>query len=277
MSKKRGFTLVELLVVIAIIAVLMALLLPALEKAREQAKRVICLNNLHQLTLGWIMYSDENRGRIVNGAPQTGPRGHGYADVPTTGDHAGELPWIGVCESPTYGNGDLLQPDDQKRAIRQGAMWPYVKSMKLYRCPTGLAGQEVTYAAMDGVNGLKRSGTVEDVQWMKNINAIRRPHSRIVYIDEGWVTPDSFAVHYDRIPPLWWDDPPAGHGNGVSLSFADGHSEWHKWIGIDTIKNAQDRAIGHSNNFPPGNGLVDLQYIQRGCWGNLHPNNTPVH
>jgi len=266
MNKQRGFTLIELLVVIAIIALLMALLMPALEKAREHAKRVICLNNLKQLTLAWLLYADDNDGKIVNGAPQTGPRGHGYADIPTGGEHINELPWIGVCESPNYGAGELLPPGDQIRAIKQGAMWGYVKSLGLYRCPTGLAGQEVTYAAMDGANGLSR-GHKEDVYWMKNISAYRRPHYRIIFIDEGWVTPDSFAVH--RGQALWWDDPPASHGNGVSLSYADGHSGWHKWVGTDTIKFATERAIGHSNNYPPGNGLMDLQFIQKGCWGEI--------
>ena len=54
---KGGFTLVELLVVIAIIALLMAVLLPALTRAREQGKRVVCMNNLKQLTLGWMNYA----------------------------------------------------------------------------------------------------------------------------------------------------------------------------------------------------------------------------
>jgi prepilin-type N-terminal cleavage/methylation domain-containing protein len=54
-----GFTLIELLVVIAIIAVLMAILLPALNRAREQGKRAVCLNNVKTLSVAWMMYCDE--------------------------------------------------------------------------------------------------------------------------------------------------------------------------------------------------------------------------
>jgi len=278
MNKQRGFTLIELLVVIAIIALLLALLMPALERAREQAKRMICLNNLHQLTLAWIMYAEENEGKIVNGAPLGT---EGQAD-PGTGEHANEIPWIGRAWANGYENGNKLTPDQQKAAIKDGAMWPYCSELKLYRCPTGLAGEFCTYAAMDGANGLSR-GNKQDVYWMRNISAYRRPHSRIIFIDEGWVTPDSFAVYIDHA--AWWDDPPVRHGDGTAQSYADGHSDWRKWGGAWTVAyGLATIGIHPQNNYPPGSTFggntfppapkpgpdwEDLAWLQRGCWGEI--------
>src|SRR4051812_43926534 len=62
--RRRGFTLVELLAVVGVIAVLISLLLPALNRAREHARRVQCGSNLRQIYLGAMMYANAYKGAL---------------------------------------------------------------------------------------------------------------------------------------------------------------------------------------------------------------------
>ena len=256
MNARKAFTLIELLVVIAIISLLMAILVPSLQRAKEQAQRAVCMNNLRELDLAWTMYADENDGKIVNGMGGI--------------DRADEPAWVGKCWADDYTSGGQLPEEVQIRRIQDGALFPYCKDTDLYCCPTGYRGEMLTYAIFDSMNGIARDGTKEPGVWIQCREAISQPAYRTVFIDEGWVTPDSFAVHYLR--EQWWDDPPVRHGDGTTVSFADGHVEHWKWRGSDTIKMGRDRNRGHPGNhyFPQTDaGFEDLHMVQRATWGDL--------
>ncbi|MEK7677996.1 MAG: type II secretion system protein, partial [Verrucomicrobiota bacterium] len=102
--------MIELLVVIAIIAILASMLLPALAKSKMKAQRIGCMNNFRQLTLGWLMYKEDNDDRL---APN-------YLSHP--------LAWIG-------GNVFSLPDATNVNFIKNGVLFKFNPSVNIYQCP----------------------------------------------------------------------------------------------------------------------------------------------
>jgi prepilin-type N-terminal cleavage/methylation domain-containing protein/prepilin-type processing-associated H-X9-DG protein len=289
---EEGFTLVELLVVIAIIALLMAVLLPALNKARTQAKRIVCLNGLKQLTLGWMTYAEANNDKLVNGAPEFAVASPGCASTdlctaiaPTVAQdptyHPKELAWIGQYDSVTSTD------CGKQAAIDSGALWKFLKDYKVYHCPTGNKGETITYSIVDGANGRPDGrGTVPAGLWKKTYGQMKRSSRQVVFVDEGRITADSFAVIYNGTGTVWgpgvgnwFDGPDVRHGDGTTVSFADGHSEYWKWC-LDTANYGRlvEQGTPPGSGFPRGTtpqppdaAFQDLYRMTIGCWGQLDP------
>ena len=175
---KRAFTLIELLVVIAVISVLMGVLMPALRAAREQGRMIRCGANVKNLTLAWLMYQDDNDGQLV---PARVYGGHHYYPKESNC-------WVGTGEF--FDRNDSPDLREEKDVIRRGLLYPYVKDVSAYHCPSDIRTGLTVIGGMGGYRSyaipFAAYGTSE--YWLdmmihsKKYGDIKSPASKYVFL-----------------------------------------------------------------------------------------------
>ncbi len=137
---RRAFTLIELLVVVAIIALLISILLPALGRAREQTRAVVCQSNLRQLATAFLSYAADSGGFLPGSTYDFDKLRSGAIGYKTCKPYC----WLG----------SLNGTGDREHMPYSGTIFKYTGSQdKVYKCPTDRM-QQWTYAS-NGANKLK--------------------------------------------------------------------------------------------------------------------------
>ncbi|MCE5186586.1 MAG: prepilin-type N-terminal cleavage/methylation domain-containing protein [Planctomycetaceae bacterium] len=235
-KRNAGFTLIELLVVIAIIALLLSIVTPALRRAKESAKSLVCCNNLKTLALANQLYASRQDNWFVPA-------------VDSTMTAKGQPTWNSNAEYR-----DLV-------GLEQAYTGSAYQMPKQYLCPTDKQANPEYWASVGGSyqnyvsygynftdwgpgskNQVSWSGNIPSSTWAcrLRVNEITAPGSRIMFVDGGdlWARMDgaNYRLYWDKYGQdivayrkvNMWYPVYYRHGEGTNVAFFDGHADYAK-------------------------------------------------
>jgi len=264
-ARADGFTLTDLVAIMFIICLLGALLLPALAGTKPNSQAFQCLENQRQLVRAWQMYAQDNNGKLaMNGDESAQPT----SDHDTTSQYASQ--WCPGRVDP----GAATQAVDTNY-IRSGCIYPYVKTVTVYRCPADTS-TVLLYGQLQ-----PRIRSISMNTWIGPYNIWNASAGRIFYeeSDLGIMGPANIFLLVDEnpysiddgcmetyaptVPPTapnltWVDYPATYHNGGAGISFCDGHAQIKKWT--DPVVLNMKSPVPSDLPATPGNG--DLPWLQ---------------
>jgi prepilin-type N-terminal cleavage/methylation domain-containing protein/prepilin-type processing-associated H-X9-DG protein len=201
---RRAFTLIELLVVIAVIALLIGLLLPAIGRAREAGRAVVCMSNQRQLALSMFQYAGDHR--VIPGAYWQGPI---------------NLDWCGK-NNVRY----TMAPQNYRHPLEASVLREYLQTVdKIMECPSA---KRAANAIFDYTMLIRMAGAKTDLQWKATYQTqpqrgAASPRAHFVAMPVLLEEDETFYNRsYDDGSFAWSDQMTTRHGRGANVAYLDG-------------------------------------------------------
>jgi prepilin-type processing-associated H-X9-DG protein len=224
-----GFSFPDLLALLSVAALLALIQFPARANNKSNSHRAVCADNQRRLALSWLMYADDNRGRLVPNRSDAFPATNNWV--------AGWLDFSGRTDNTNLAT------------ITQAKLYPYNQSVEIYRCPDDLTalrdaqnGYHLRVRSFsmnswlgEGAGGWVGSPT-DAFQIQTNRAQIRQPDQTFVFIEEhaDSINDGDFVIDMSTSASLI-DYPASYHYWGANLGFADGSVQFHQWINVPVI------------------------------------------
>ena len=228
---RNGFTLIELLVVVSIIALLVSILLPALNKAREQAKIAVCASNQHQLALSIQLYGYDYDGHLP------GPPGYRANVLNYFYESKSDCYQLSYyCEAPDA----FYCPSSKFQADTQTDPFNAPEETYFEFLSYGNVARYISYCSF--ISAMPYPGIYEDIP-----TRLDQPGS--------WVTFSDYDSYHEPTGLYWMSNHPANHGSypespptkpdrwGINVATLDGAVNWRH----EASTNNQYPIYGHVN------------------------------